>query len=69
RPDQTLAVGRLADLGALAASLTGPALILVGEVVTLADPSKIATDVFTTLSSTPGRLGDTTLGSGLKAAV
>ncbi|MDG3443377.1 siroheme synthase CysG [Nitrospirillum amazonense] len=74
RPDQTLVVGRLADLGALAAGLTGPALILVGEVVTLADPAKIAasdiiTDIFTTLSSTPGRLGDTTPENGLKAAV
>ncbi|MEA1673867.1 siroheme synthase CysG [Nitrospirillum sp. BR 11163] len=69
RPDQTLAVGRLADLGALAAGLAGPALILVGEVVTLADPSKIAADIFTTVSSAPGRLGDTTPERGLKAAV
>ncbi|MEC4589623.1 MULTISPECIES: siroheme synthase CysG [Nitrospirillum] len=68
RPDQTLAVGRLADLGALAAGLAGPALILVGEVVTLADPAKVATDILTPLP-VPGRNADTTPGTGFKAAV
>ncbi|MEA1651957.1 siroheme synthase CysG [Nitrospirillum sp. BR 11164] len=68
RPDQTLIVGTLARLGALAAGLTGPALILVGEVVTLADPAKVATDILTTLP-VPGRDADTTPGTGFKAAV
>ncbi|MDZ5648821.1 siroheme synthase CysG [Nitrospirillum sp. BR 11828] len=68
RPDQTLIVGTLDRLGALAAGLTGPALILVGKVVTLADPAKIAADILTTLP-VPGRDADTTPDTGFKAAV
>ncbi|TWB20797.1 uroporphyrin-III C-methyltransferase/precorrin-2 dehydrogenase/sirohydrochlorin ferrochelatase [Nitrospirillum amazonense] len=68
RPDQTLIVGSLDRLGALAAGLTGPALILVGEVVTLADPAKVATDILTTLP-VPGRDADIPPGTGFKAAV
>lgn len=43
RPDQKLVTGTLADLPALAAAhgLTGPALIIIGDVVRLADPALI----------------------------
>ncbi|ACI99564.1 siroheme synthase CysG [Rhodospirillum centenum] len=43
RPDQVLAVGTLGGLPALAAAhrMAGPALIVVGEVVRLADPARI----------------------------
>ncbi|MDE1146691.1 MAG: siroheme synthase CysG [Azospirillaceae bacterium] len=71
RPDQVLAVGTLAQLGELAVrhALKGPALILVGEVVSLADPAQIAADVFAQTTPTSGRFGDTTPGAGFKAAV
>ncbi|MBB6251589.1 siroheme synthase CysG [Nitrospirillum iridis] len=69
RPDQTLLVGTLATLADMAAGRAGPALILVGEVVTLADPGKIAADVFTTLAPNPDRIADTTPDPGFKAAV
>lgn len=36
RPDQRIVRGRLADLGALAAGVEGPALLIVGEVAALA---------------------------------
>jgi uroporphyrin-III C-methyltransferase/precorrin-2 dehydrogenase/sirohydrochlorin ferrochelatase len=44
RPDQILAVGTVGGLEALAAAhgMTGPALIIIGEVVRLADPARIA---------------------------
>ncbi|WP_114394164.1 siroheme synthase CysG [Oleisolibacter albus] len=44
RPDQTLLVGTLGTLPDLASGhgLSGPALIVVGEVVRLADPARIA---------------------------
>ena len=43
RPEQRLAVGTLADLPGLAAAhgITGPTLIVIGEVVRLADPARI----------------------------
>ncbi len=41
RPDQRLLVGRLDGLSDLAAALKGPALIVIGEVVRLADPARI----------------------------
>ncbi|WP_044562838.1 siroheme synthase CysG [Azospirillum sp. B4] len=68
RPDQALVVGTLAGLADLAAGRAGPALILVGEVVTLADPAKIATDVFTRIPVSD-RAADTTPNTGFKAAI
>ena len=44
QPDQVVAVGTVADLGDLAArhAMKGPALLVIGDVVRLADPARIA---------------------------
>ena len=44
RPDQSIVVGTLAQLPQLAAGRKGPALIVIGEVVRLADPSQLGAD-------------------------
>ena len=43
RPDQKLITGTLDSLASLAAAhgLTGPAIIIIGDVVRLADPAQI----------------------------